>query len=104
MATRVRGTLVGVAIALSLLLATAMPVAAIGSDSGNAVCADQKSVRVWTRSSGEVWHHWTNNASYWPNVTNDALKESFTGMQSTWWSSSWSGTTSGHSANCGNYG
>lgn len=88
----------------ALMLAAAAPVAAVGSDSGNAVCADGKSVRVWTRSSGEVWHNWTSHASYWPNVTNNALKESFTGYQSTWWSSSWSLTTAGSGAGCGNYG
>ncbi len=93
-----------VCMAIAMILAFALPVAAVGSDSGNGVCADGKTVRVWTRSSGEVWHQWTAHANYWPNVTSNALRESYTGYQITWWASSWSGTTAGSGANCGNYG
>jgi hypothetical protein len=87
-------------LALVLVLGTAVPVAAAGSNSGNMNCNTGWSVRVWTQSSLEVWHHWTNNAAYWPNNPGNTYRQSLTGFKSTWWSSSWSTTSTGSGANC----
>lgn len=101
---RPRSSILGaVVLMLAVTLAIAGPVSAVGSDSGSNSCLAGKQVKVWTRSSVEVWHHWKDGwLSYWPNVQNNALKESYTGFQSTWWSSSWSTTSTGSGATCVN--
>lgn len=92
---------ISVVLAVIVALGTAAPVAAAGSNSGTSNCLSGHTVKVWTRSSVEVWHHWNDGwFSYWPNVPDNALRESYTGLQSTWWSSSWSTTSIGSGATC----
>lgn len=98
--SRRRPTSISVVLALMVALATAAPVAAVGSDSGTQNCLSGWTVRVWTRSSLEVWHHWSGAAQVWWNNPNNTYQESLTGYQSTWWSSSWSTTSVGSGANC----
>ena len=90
-----------IVLTMTLVFASAVPVSAAGSNSGTTNCLAGKSIKVWTRSSIEVWHHWTSGwFSYWANVPGNGLRESLTGYQSSWWSSSWSTTTAGSGATC----
>lgn len=90
---------------LSLMLATMLafstfiPVVLAGSDSGNLNCLAGKSVRIYSTASVEVWHLWASHAQYFLNQT-PTLRYSYTGLQSTWWTVSWSASSNGQGATC----
>lgn len=94
---------VSLVLALVMVFGFAVPVSAAGSNSGNLSCLPGKQAKVWTKSSVEVWHHWKDGwFAYYNPVVNNALRNSYTGFQSTWWSSSWSTTSIGSGATCVN--
>jgi hypothetical protein len=94
---------ISIVLAFVMVLVTAVPVSAAGSNSGTLNCLPGKQVKVWTQSSVEVWHHWKNGwFAYYNPVANNGLRNSYTGFQSTWWSSSWSTTSIGSGATCVN--
>jgi hypothetical protein len=95
-----RRGMLATAVLVALMAAPGTAVASAGSASGNKTCTANNSVRIWSRTSKEVWHLWSGAADYWPNTSTSVLKASYTSLHSTWWTVSWSVASDGQGTSC----